>query len=53
MFIFIKRYLYVYDKRTNEIKDITKKVKGKLLWMDYGTSTVVNDRVINTCWDGT
>ena len=46
-------YLYVYDKRTNEIKDITKKIKGELLEMDYGTSTVVNDKVINTCYGGT
>ena len=40
--------LFVYDKRTKEIKKITKKVKGELLWMSSGTSTVVNDRVINT-----
>ena len=46
--------LYVYDKRTNEIKDITGEVKGwKLLGMDDGTSTVVNDKVINTCWKRT
>ena len=45
--------LYVYDKRTNEIQDITDKVKGKLLLMVDGTSTVVNDKVINTCDKGT
>ena len=45
--------LFVYDKRTNEIKDITEKVNGKLLYMYGGTSTVVNDKVINTSDYGT
>ena len=54
MFIFRSKHLYVYDKRTNEIKDITEKIKGEqLFWMSYGTSTVVNNRVINTVDNGT
>ena len=51
--MFKVRSLYVYNKITNEIKDITKEVKGKLLNMNFGTSTVVNDRVINTNQYGT
>ena len=30
------------------MKDITQEVKGKLIWMAFGTSTIVNNRVINT-----
>ncbi len=47
------KHSYVYDKRTNKIEEITEKVKGELLYMAYGTSTVVNDKVINTGWNGT
>ena len=32
VYIFDTANLYVYDKRENEFKNITKKIKGKLLW---------------------
>ncbi len=51
--MFRERDLYIYNKRTKEIKDITEKVKGDLILMFDGTSTVVNERIINTCEDGT
>ena len=53
MYIFDCDELFVYDKLSNEIKDITEEVKGKLLYFINGTSTVVNDKVINTSEDGT
>ena len=53
VYMFRNRYLYVYDKLSKEINDITKELKGKLLNMWDGTSTVVNDKVINTGDGGT
>ena len=35
------------------MKNITKEVKGEILNIDFGTSTVVNEKVINTCSNGT
>ncbi len=45
--------LYIYDKSTKEFKDFTGKVKGNLIYLRYGTSTVVNENVINTNSAGT
>ena len=51
--MFGRYYLYIYDKLSKEIKDITDEIQGELQYIDEGTSTVVNNRVINTGYDGT
>ncbi len=54
VFIFDNKKLFVFDKKTNIFKEIrSDKVKGKLLYMNYATSTVVNNKVINTGEEGT
>ena len=53
VYIFEYYVLYVYDLRTNRIKNKTKKVKGELMQMGNATSTLVKDRIINTSLYGT
>lgn len=47
-YLFYGDVMYVYDFLTNEIKDMTRKVNGKLLDKYYtGTSTLVRDKIYN------
>ena len=42
-----------FKRRKNEFKDITDEVQGELLNMRDGTSTVVNEKLVNTGYGGT
>ena len=55
-YIFNESKLYIHDLKTKKFINITmykNKVKGKLMSFYGGTSTLVNNKVINTCNVGT
>ena len=45
--MFREEDLYVFDFVTSTIKKMTEEVDGKLLEMDGGTSTFIDNKIIN------